>query len=106
MSEVAKNAAAISVTITNTITRRRPSDPSKPGSLSESLRTSPRLRQSVVDETVDPPQAGGDAVGNESFRLFVHSSVGGSQVRLRFSNRYGDAPLTLRNLSAGFGLQK
>lgn len=45
------------------------------------------------------PQAGGDAVSNESFRLFVHTSLGGSQVRLRFSNRYGDAPLTLRNVS-------
>ncbi|MDP1793598.1 MAG: hypothetical protein Q8K63_05605 [Acidimicrobiales bacterium] len=45
------------------------------------------------------PQAGGAAVSNETFRLFVHTSLGGSQLRLRFSNRYGDAPLTLRNVS-------
>ena len=45
------------------------------------------------------PQAGGDAVKNETYRQFVHTSIGGGQVRLRFSNRYGEVPLTLRHVN-------
>lgn len=45
------------------------------------------------------PQPGGDAVNNETYRQFVHTSIAGGQLRLRFSNRYGRSPLTLRNVN-------
>lgn len=48
-----------------------------------------------------PPQSGGPAVSDQSFRLLVHTSAGGSSVRLRFSNRYGAEPVTFRNVTVG-----
>ncbi len=43
-----------------------------------------------------------------TLRQIVHLHAGGQQIRLRFSNRYGEAPLTLTSISVGrvlFGLQ-
>lgn len=34
-----------------------------------------------------------------TYRLLIHTAVGGDAVRLRFSNRYGREPLKLRNVS-------
>jgi lysophospholipase L1-like esterase len=45
------------------------------------------------------PESGGGAVRDESFRMLVHTSIGGSSVRLRFSNSYGTAPLTLSDVT-------
>jgi lysophospholipase L1-like esterase len=43
-----------------------------------------------------PPLPGTtDHYHGESLRLIVHISAGGSQVRVRLSNRYGDTPLTI-----------
>jgi lysophospholipase L1-like esterase len=47
-------------------------------------------------------------IGNEavdqSFRLMIHPSLGGERIRLRFSNRFGDRPLTLSNVNVGVRL--
>jgi len=45
------------------------------------------------------PQSNGPRITNETQRLFVHTSTGGSKLRLRFSNRYGTDRLTLRNVT-------
>ena len=45
------------------------------------------------------PQSNGPRITNETHRLFVHTSTGGSQLRLRFSNRYGDDWLVLRDVT-------
>jgi lysophospholipase L1-like esterase len=43
-----------------------------------------------------PPMPGTpDHYRAQSLRLIAHVSAGGSQVRIRLSNRYGDAPLTI-----------
>ncbi|OOG46068.1 hypothetical protein B0E50_17230 [Rhodanobacter sp. C01] len=43
-----------------------------------------------------PPLPGSlDHYQDQSLRLIVHASAGGSQVRIRLSNLYGDAPLTI-----------
>jgi lysophospholipase L1-like esterase len=36
-----------------------------------------------------------DGFNDETLRMFVHTSVGGSKVRIRLSNRYGKQPLTI-----------
>lgn len=41
---------------------------------------------------------------NITFRLLVHTALGGDAVRLRFSNRYGREPLRLRNVSIALPL--
>ncbi|MGW6909419.1 SGNH/GDSL hydrolase family protein [Streptomyces sp. NPDC054940] len=45
-----------------------------------------------------------DGVAGRSYRLVVHTSVGGSGVRVRLSNAFGDRPITFD--SAYAGLQK
>ncbi len=46
----------------------------------------------------------GDGVAGRSYRLVVHTSVGGTGVRVRLSNAFGDRPITFD--SAYAGLQK
>ena len=40
-------------------------------------------------------------LSGRTFRQIVHLHAGGEQIRLRLSNRYGDAPITLRSVSVG-----
>lgn len=40
-----------------------------------------------------------EGTGDITYRLIVHNAIGGEKVRLRFSNRYGAEPLTLRNVT-------
>jgi lysophospholipase L1-like esterase len=47
------------------------------------------------------PESGGSAVSNQSFRLLVHTSIGGSVLRLRFANDYGTKPLTISDVTIG-----
>lgn len=44
-------------------------------------------------------------LSGRTLRQIVHLHAGGMQVRLRLSNRYGDAPVTLTALSIGQTLQ-
>src|SRR5262249_25941487 len=46
---------------------------------------------------VGPSGAGKSSDGfiDETLRMFVHTSVGGSKVRIRLTNRYGKQPLTI-----------
>ncbi len=44
-------------------------------------------------------QQPGPAGTDQSYRNFIHTSIGGSTIRLRFSNRYGTNPLTLRDIT-------
>ncbi|WP_416959320.1 SGNH/GDSL hydrolase family protein [Streptomyces sp. Agncl-13] len=43
----------------------------------------------------------GDGVADRSYRLIVHTSVAGSDLRIRLSNAFGDRPLTFDNVYAG-----
>ncbi|MEU6919262.1 SGNH/GDSL hydrolase family protein, partial [Streptomyces olindensis] len=43
----------------------------------------------------------GEAVGGRGYRLLVHTSVGGSGLRVRLSNAFGDQPVTFDNVHAG-----
>lgn len=43
----------------------------------------------------------GEGVAGRSYRLVVHTSVGGTGVRVRLSNAFGDRPLTLDSVYAG-----
>jgi lysophospholipase L1-like esterase len=45
------------------------------------------------------PESGGAMSEDQSYRLFVHASTGGPSLRLRFSNRYGRTPLSLRDVT-------
>ncbi|MFJ8632180.1 SGNH/GDSL hydrolase family protein [Streptomyces sp. NPDC093568] len=47
----------------------------------------------------------GDGVAGRSYRLVVHTSVGGTGVRVRLSNAFGDRPLTLDSVHAGIQLR-
>ncbi|WP_254389838.1 SGNH/GDSL hydrolase family protein [Streptomyces sp. AC550_RSS872] len=47
----------------------------------------------------------GDGVAGRSYRLVVHTSVGGTGVRVRLSNAFGDRPLTLDSVYAGIQRQ-
>lgn len=38
---------------------------------------------------------------DETVRMFVHTSVGGSKIRIRLSNRYGKKPLTIGHATVG-----
>ena len=40
-------------------------------------------------------------LSGRTLRQIVHLHAGGEQIRLRLSNRYGDAPITLRSVSVG-----
>ncbi|CAM5390848.1 SGNH hydrolase [Streptomyces purpurascens] len=43
----------------------------------------------------------GEAVDGRGYRLVVHTSVGGSGLRVRLSNAFGDQPVTFGNVHAG-----
>ncbi|MDC0769799.1 SGNH/GDSL hydrolase family protein [Streptomyces sp. HD] len=43
----------------------------------------------------------GDGVAGRGYRLVVHTSVGGTGVRVRLSNAFGDRPLTFDSVYAG-----
>ncbi len=43
-------------------------------------------------------------LSGRTLRQIVHLNAGGEQIRLRLSNRYGDAPVTLRSISMGQGV--
>ncbi|MEU0202914.1 MULTISPECIES: SGNH/GDSL hydrolase family protein [unclassified Streptomyces] len=43
----------------------------------------------------------GEAAGGRGYRLLVHTSVGGSGLRVRLSNAFGDQPVTFGNVHAG-----
>ncbi|GGX34128.1 SGNH/GDSL hydrolase family protein [Streptomyces lomondensis] len=43
----------------------------------------------------------GEAVDGRGYRLLVHTSVGGSGLRVRLSNAFGDQPVTFENVHAG-----
>jgi lysophospholipase L1-like esterase len=43
----------------------------------------------------------GDAVSDRSYRLVVHTSVGGSSPRIRLSNAFGDQPVTFDSVYVG-----
>ncbi|MFE6956047.1 SGNH/GDSL hydrolase family protein [Streptomyces sp. NPDC057696] len=43
----------------------------------------------------------GDAVPDHSYRLVVHTSVGGDGLRIRLSNAFGDGPVTFDTVYAG-----
>lgn len=47
------------------------------------------------DSPAGPPPNSSVQYGNQTRRLIVHPSVGGSQVRVKFSNLFGTVPLTL-----------
>jgi lysophospholipase L1-like esterase len=47
----------------------------------------------------------GDGVAGRSYRLVVHTSVGGTGLRVRLSNAFGDRPLTLDSVYAGIQQQ-
>src|SRR5205085_2191146 len=44
-------------------------------------------------------------LSGRTFRQIIHLHAGGEQIRLRLSNRYGDAPITLSSISVGQVLQ-
>ncbi|WP_369276068.1 SGNH/GDSL hydrolase family protein [Streptomyces sp. R11] len=46
-----------------------------------------------------------DGVAGRSYRLVVHTSVGGTDTRIRLSNAFGDRPLTFDNVYAGIQKQ-
>ncbi|MCU1602999.1 MAG: putative secreted protein [Frankiales bacterium] len=50
------------------------------------------------------PESGGAASTDKSFRMPVHASIGGSVLRLRLSNAYGKAPVTIANLTLALPL--
>lgn len=58
-----------------------------------------RLATHWVGAWEGSPASGGPASADQSYRLYVHTSIGGASLRLRFSNRYGAAPLTLRDVT-------
>ncbi|MEV5769719.1 SGNH/GDSL hydrolase family protein [Streptomyces antimycoticus] len=43
----------------------------------------------------------GDGTPDRGYRMVVHTSVGGSDLRIRLSNAFGDRPLTLDSVYAG-----
>nr|WSY49303.1 SGNH/GDSL hydrolase family protein [Streptomyces sp. NBC_00886] len=43
----------------------------------------------------------GDGVADRSYRLIVHTSVAGGDLRIRLSNAFGDRPVTFDNVYAG-----
>ncbi len=45
------------------------------------------------------PESGGPVGRDQTYRLFVHTSIGGSSLRLRFSNSYGTEPVRLRDVT-------
>ena len=45
--------------------------------------------------TLPPSEEQAAAVDNQTLRLVVHTSVGGSSLRLRLSNAHGTAPVTI-----------
>ncbi|WP_128429612.1 SGNH/GDSL hydrolase family protein [Streptomyces cyaneus] len=47
----------------------------------------------------------GDGVAGRSYRLVVHTSAGGTHLRIRLSNAFGDRPLTIDSVHAGIQKQ-
>ena len=45
-----------------------------------------------------PPELIGSGTGQVTVREFVHTSVGGTGARVRFSNQYGQEPLVVQNI--------
>ena len=43
----------------------------------------------------------GEAADGRGYRLMVHTSVGGSALRVRLTNAFGDEPVTFANVHAG-----
>ncbi|WP_244187726.1 SGNH/GDSL hydrolase family protein [Streptomyces regalis] len=43
----------------------------------------------------------GDGIAGRSYRLVVHTSVGGTDLRIRLSNAFGDRPITFDSVYAG-----
>ncbi|MFD4526691.1 SGNH/GDSL hydrolase family protein [Streptomyces sp. NPDC058470] len=44
------------------------------------------------------PQSGGPSYANQTLRQIVHTSIGGTSARVRISNVFGTAPLTVQNV--------
>lgn len=44
-------------------------------------------------------QSGGPSATDKTYRQLIHTSIGGSSLRLRFSNAYGHKPLVLRDVT-------
>ncbi|WP_328473091.1 GDSL-type esterase/lipase family protein [Streptomyces sp. NBC_00448] len=44
------------------------------------------------------PQSGGPSYGQQTLRQIVHTSIGGSAARIRISNAFGSAPLTVSDV--------
>lgn len=42
-----------------------------------------------------------DGLADQTLRMVVHSSIGGPQVRVRLSNRYGDRPVVFADVHVG-----
>lgn len=51
--------------------------------------------QQLVEEANKPPSPG---LSNNTLRQIVHVSIGGTRLRLRFSNEYGTSPVTLKKV--------
>ncbi|MFE9067799.1 SGNH/GDSL hydrolase family protein [Streptomyces violaceusniger] len=57
-------------------------------------------RHSVVTWAASADRLG-DGTPDRGYRMVVHTSVGGSDLRIRLSNAFGDRPLTLDSVYAG-----
>ncbi|MEV6126595.1 SGNH/GDSL hydrolase family protein [Streptomyces violaceusniger] len=57
-------------------------------------------RDSVVTWAASADRLG-DGTPDRGYRMVVHTSVGGSDLRIRLSNAFGDRPLTLDSVYAG-----
>ncbi|MGZ3549084.1 MAG: hypothetical protein ACXWNZ_12310 [Vulcanimicrobiaceae bacterium] len=54
-----------------------------------------------VGRAASPVDAAKDGFHDQTIRMVVHVSIGGSAVRIRLSNGFGEAPLTIGHVTVG-----
>ncbi|MGZ3552236.1 MAG: hypothetical protein ACXWNK_09100 [Vulcanimicrobiaceae bacterium] len=54
-----------------------------------------------VGRAASPVDAAKDGFHDQTIRMVVHVSIGGSAVRIRLSNAFGEAPLTIGHVTVG-----
>ncbi|MGZ3563832.1 MAG: hypothetical protein ACXVAS_18660, partial [Vulcanimicrobiaceae bacterium] len=62
---------------------------------------SDRTERSVGTWAASPVDAAKNGFHDQTIRMVVHVSIGGSAVRIRLSNGFGEAPLTIGHVTVG-----
>lgn len=69
-----------------------------PGATAANRAAAPAAADGFTGTWSVSPQSGGPSYANQTLRQIVHTGIGGTSARIRISNVFGSAPLTVRDV--------